>query len=218
LLPPSIPALDPPTTDSIHHLAIADTGCTSNFGTIDAPVLNKRPTTNPITIRNPNGSTMTSTHEADLDLPMLPPAARHIHIVPDLACTSLISMGQLCDAGCTIAFTATTITVSNNGTIVLTGHRTPLTRLWHFTLPTPSPLPTLPSNYALASIGFATPAEIIAFAHAALFSPALSTLHQALEKGYLINFPGLTPTLLRKHPPRSIAMIKGHLDQTRKNQ
>jgi hypothetical protein len=66
---------------STNHLAIADTGSTANFGTIDVPVLNKRPTLNPITIHNPNGSIMTSTHEAELDLPMLPPAARHIHIV-----------------------------------------------------------------------------------------------------------------------------------------
>jgi hypothetical protein len=87
-----------------HQLAIADTGSTINFGTIDARVLNKRPTRNPISVRNPNGS---ATHEAELGLLMLPPAARHIHIVPALLTSSfLISMGQLCDADCTIAFTA----------------------------------------------------------------------------------------------------------------
>ena len=50
------------------------------------------------------------------------------------------------------------------------------------------------------------------------FSPALSTLSTALTKGYLTNFPGLSLQLLRKHPPHSVAMVKGHLDQTRKNQ
>ncbi|KAI2500612.1 hypothetical protein MHU86_13833 [Fragilaria crotonensis] len=49
-------------------------------------------------------------------------------------------------------------------------------------------------------------------------SPALSTLDQALAKGYLTNFPGLTRELLRKHPPHSPAMIKGHLDQSRQHQ
>jgi hypothetical protein len=62
------------------------------------------------------------------------------------------------------------------------------------------------------------PADLVAFAHAALFSPALSTLAIALEKGFLTNFPGLTPALLRKHPHQSIPMVKGHLDQSRKNQ
>jgi hypothetical protein len=62
------------------------------------------------------------------------------------------------------------------------------------------------------------PAELVAFAHATLFSPALSALAAALAKGYLANFPGLTTKLLLKYPPQSAAMIKGHLDQTRKNQ
>jgi hypothetical protein len=200
-----------------HQLAIADTGSTAHFGTIDAPVINKRPTLNPIFIRNPNGDIMKSTHEAELDLPMLPPAARHIHIVPALASSSLISMGQLCDAGCTIAFTATEVTVAVNDAIVLTGHRTPDTRLWHFPLPTPAPTPSL-CHSAMASIGSATPADLVAFAHAALFSPTLSTLHLALTKGYITHFPGLTPTLLRKYPPHSAATIKGHMDQARQNQ
>jgi hypothetical protein len=73
-------------------VVIANTGSTTaHFGTIDASFLNKCPTLNPITICNLNGSIMMSTHEADLDLPMLPHAARRIRIVPDLA-SSLISM------------------------------------------------------------------------------------------------------------------------------
>jgi hypothetical protein len=188
-----------------HQLAIADTGSTAHFGTINAPVINKRRSLNPIHIRNPNGTIMISTHEADLDLPMLPPAARRIHIVPELASSSLISMGQLCDAGCSVAFTATKVNVSINDTVVLTGHRTPNTLLWHFPLPTPTPAPPV-NHSALATIGSATPAELVAFAHAALFSPAfLSTLHLALSKGFITNFPGITPTLLlRKKIPHDL--------------
>ena len=69
-----------------------------------------------------------------------------------------------------------------------------------------------------AAIGSATLAEIVAFAHVALFSPALSTLSTALTKGCLTNFPGLSLQLLCKHLSQSFAMVKGHLDQTRKNQ
>ena len=69
-----------------------------------------------------------------------------------------------------------------------------------------------------AAIGSTTPAEIVVFAHVALFSPALSTLSTALTKGYLTNFPGLSLQLLHKHPPHSVTMVKGHLDQTWKNQ
>jgi hypothetical protein len=64
-------------------------------------------------------------------------------------------------------------------------------------------------------VGSATPAELVAFAHAALFSPAISTLHAALAKGFIPNFPGLTAKTLRRYPPQSGPMIKGHLDQNR---
>eukprot|EP00980_Cylindrotheca_fusiformis_P004142 scaffold903_cov124-Cylindrotheca_fusiformis.AAC.1 len=60
-------------------------------------------------------------------------------------------------------------------------------------------------------------AELVSYAHAALFSPALSTLEKALAKGYLINFPGLSLQTLRQNPPVSLPMIKGHMDQIRQN-
>jgi hypothetical protein len=60
--------------------------------------------------------------------------------------------------------------------------------------------------------------QTLLLAHSSLFSPVLSTLETALEIGYVTNFPGLTAKTLRKHPPKSIAMTKGHQDQTRKNQ
>lgn len=64
----------------------------------------------------------------------------------------------------------------------------------------------------------ATPAELVKFAHAALFSPSLSALQKALDNNCIHHFPGLTSQSLKKHPPQSAAMIKGHLDQSRKNQ
>jgi hypothetical protein len=83
----------------------------------------------------------------------------------------------------------------------------------------PSPKKVSPTEHAsMTAIGSAMPAQLVAFAHATMFSPALSTLGLALNKGYLTNFPGLTAKTLRKYPPQSFPMVKGHLDQTRKNQ
>jgi hypothetical protein len=209
---------DPPTLAITSTTAIANTGSTHHFCTIDARVINKRRTSNPINIRNPNGSIMRSTHEAELDLPHLPPTARHVHIVPELQSLSLISMGQLCDSGCSITFDADTVRVTYDNVIVLSGTRTTKTKLWHLDLSsTPQYAPKI-IHQANGAIGSATPAELIAFAHATLFSPTLSTLHSALAQGFLTNFPGLNTRTLRKYPPQSIAMIKGHLDQSRKNQ
>jgi hypothetical protein len=159
---------------------------------------------------------MYSTHEGeiDIDIPNLPKAAHTVHVVPDLASHSLLSIGQLCDAGCIVEYTATNVCVRHNDVDVLHGKRTPATQLWHITLP-PGPKLLHATN---AAIGSATAPELVAFAHAALFSPALSTPASTLEKGYLPNFPGLSSRTLRSHPPESAAMIKGHLDQSRKNQ
>jgi hypothetical protein len=241
--------------------AIADTACTVTIGGTDAPVVNCRPTKNPISIRIPNGEIMRSTHEAEIDVPLLPAAARHVHIVPECTTPPLISIGQLCDADCDVTLNAKTISVSHNNKVVLTGKRTAETRLWQFDLPVPIETERRPqqNNYALgavetrtpkdlseavqhdeihnnsaravndavtaiefieiayAAIGTTTAEQLVEFAHAALFSPVLSTLETALERGYVNGFPGLSVKTLRKYPPQSAAMVKGHLDRTRKN-
>jgi hypothetical protein len=87
---------------------------------------------------------MQSTHEADLDIPNLPGAARHVHLVPALKSMSLISIGQLCNAGCNVTFDATIIQVHYNDQPILTGTRWPDTKLWHLDLaqsPSPAYLP-----------------------------------------------------------------------------
>jgi len=147
-----------------------------------------------------------STHEADLDLPGLPAAARHGHVVLALATQPLLSMGQLCNARCNVVFTADTVTISHNNGIIMQGKRTPSSKLWELSI---RPTPTAHANTA---VGSASTADLIAFAHAALFSPSLSTLAEALHRGHLPKFAGLTLDALQKYPPQSEAMIKGHLD------
>ena len=58
--------------------------------------------------------------------------------------------------------------------------------------------------------------DIVAFLHAAFYSPALSTLRQALKRNY-ITIPGLILQNLAAYPPPITATTKGHLDQVRKN-
>jgi len=155
---------------------------------------------------------MVSTHEGELDLPDLPLAARHVHIVPALQDFSLVSIGQLCDASCSIEFTANSVLVHYNDKLVLCGSRTPETKLWHLDFPKSTEAAALltdfvPSALALSQefsgglIGAASPANLVAFAHSALFSPVLSTLEKALQQGFLHNFPGLSLPTLRKFPP-----------------
>ena len=67
---------------------------------------------------------------------------------------------------------------------------------------------------ANAAIGSPTPADIVAYCHASLCSPTLSTLKKAIKNNYIRNFPGLTLKSLKKYSPRSIATAKGHMSQT----
>jgi hypothetical protein len=189
---------------------IADSGATDNYLSTSCPVKNKRITDEPIQIQNPNGEMMTSTHIGDLDLPLRPAACR-AHIVPALKDCSLLSIGAVCDAGYTVDFTAHSMRILDKDKCMVTGHRRHDTGMWHVDLP-PQPV-----QFA-HRIGDPKMDELVAYAHAAMFSPALTTLETALTKGFLTNFPGLTAATLRRHPPTSIPMAKGHLDQTRKNQ
>jgi hypothetical protein len=64
---------------------------------------------------------MHSTHIVDLHLPDLPPAARIAHIFPALGDTSLISIGQLCDAGCTAIFNANSVHIKLEDKLIIQG-------------------------------------------------------------------------------------------------
>ena len=170
---------------------------------------------------------MHSTHEVDLDIPALPLAACRVNIVPVLATLSLLSMGQLCDSGCQDVFFATTVRVTLDDKLIMAGTRTSATGLWHLDLVMPSlaaepaPPPTespILLHHSFAAVQSATPADLVALAHASLLSPALSTLKTALDRGYLPDFMGLTSKTLTKSPPQSVAMIKVHMYQARKNQ
>ena len=57
--------------------------------------------------------------------------------------------------------------------------------------------------------------EKVAFLHAALGSPPISTFIRAIEKGYPAIIPWLPTALVRKNPPISRAIDQGHLQRNR---
>ena len=79
------------------------------------------PKTDPVIMDNemkarlPDGSTMESKHIATLQLPGLRRLARHIHIFPKTKTAPLISLGVLCDYGCTITLDKKYISIQKNG-------------------------------------------------------------------------------------------------------
>jgi hypothetical protein len=119
------------TTDDT---AILDSKCTSNFLSAAAPCSDKQAAHIPLNVNMPNGTTIQSSHTCNLLLTELPPQARQAHILPELVHNSLISVGQLCDNGCSVTFTQHQVTVSKNEKCVMYGSRDPKSRLWRVDL------------------------------------------------------------------------------------
>ena len=202
-------------------LAIADTGSTGNFLHIDSPSVNKIPTPKGISVRMPNETHITSTHTCELPLINLPREARQAHLFPELSSGSLLSIGQLCDNGCTATFDKNVVKIKLHDTTVLEGPRNHTTGLWYVSLcneQSPFLITTKNKLYdtklrqltpqALSAYHTSTLPELAQFLHAACFSPTLATFLAAINAGFLATWPGLTTQLITKHLPKSIAMTK----------
>ena len=92
----------PPISPRNYTLAIVESG--SNI-----PLSNKAtPRMSPVIIQNnmierlPHGSTIESSHVATLQLPGITRKSRQVHIYPKMITAPIISLGVLCEDGCTI--------------------------------------------------------------------------------------------------------------------
>ena len=63
-------------------MGISDAVGTGHFLQPGAPAINIKLSSNPISISQPDGKKLVSTHECEIDNPYLPKAARKAHIVP----------------------------------------------------------------------------------------------------------------------------------------
>jgi len=203
--------------------AILDTGASDHFiqdnlGLTTSPAY-------PITIFQSDGSSLQSTHSTMLPIEseQLPKESVSARIVPNFT-TALASIGKFCDSGCTTVFTEkealilkgerTTEWMSNIPTedIIINGHRDNIDRLWHL------PLKAQDQQHSIHSMrSFSTIAQRVSYYHACLGSPTISTWCHAIDSGHLTTFPLLTSAQVRKYTPESVAMHKGHLDQTQSN-
>ena len=212
--------------------AILDSGATSHFLVTDAPVINIRPASNPLSVQIPNGQKVNSTHTCELNVPALPKQARLGHILPGLAAHSLLSVVKLCNAGCDVKLTKIDCTVKYNGRLVLQGYKCARSGLWMVpitgnkqdTEATMAKIPELLNQaveiqqgreYVNNAIPTSSRAELAMYYHQTMCSPPKSTFLKAIKNGHFITFPGLTYELISKHLPPSTATEKGHMTRTR---
>jgi hypothetical protein len=86
-------------------------------------------------VRLPNGATMESSHNVDLDIPELNAASSKAHVFPGMVRHSLLSVGQLCDEGYIVTFWRNTVTICNSDNAkLLSGPQDDTTGIWRINL------------------------------------------------------------------------------------
>ena len=79
----------------------------------------------------PNNESIASTKKGQLPLsPNLTKAAKTAQILPQLASSSLISLGQLCDDDCIVLLHKKVLLAIKNKEVILQGIRNPIDQLW----------------------------------------------------------------------------------------
>jgi Reverse transcriptase (RNA-dependent DNA polymerase) len=136
------------------------------------------------------------------------------HVLPELS-HSLISIGKLCDAGCTATFDANKVIIHHRNQPVLTGPRNS-NGLWSLypKRQTP-PMQATPIHTANLTIHDAVTKDIIKFLHLSLYSPTKSTLLKAIQNNHFVGWPGLTQQNVKRYLQLEEPTIMGHMDQQR---
>ena len=189
--------------------------------------LSMTPTKNPISARMPDGDSIISSHDAVLDMTRkLSERARTGHVFPDLQSGPLLSLGVMCDDGCTVILHADILYITKDGETLLTGLKNRSNGMWEIDLadqapPAPAPPLTpvtnsLSVNNAIANnvLAEATKPDLCRYYHAACFSPVKSTWLAAIKNGHFASWPGLTEDFVKKYYEKSINTSLGHMHQT----
>eukprot|EP01034_Spumella_vulgaris_P021900 gene21900-27977_t len=204
--------------ESVDTSSIADCGATDTL--VRASQQHKLQNVRPIgglSVSLPNGNVITSVATGVLPVPSGSSLVIPAHVFSDSHLDrDLISLADYCTRGCTALLTDEGISISDaTGHIVATAMKVPGARLWPLPLATQSarepPVVCAVQHHELN-------ADFVAFAHASLGSPTMSTLLNALRRGYLKSYPRLTSTMVAANDPVSIATARGHLDLTRQGQ
>ena len=117
-------------------LAIIDSGTNIHLARQATPKMDSVMMDNEMKARLPDRRTMESTYIATLKLPILSRIARQIHIFQKTQKAPLISLGVLCDDGCTSTLDKQEISIHKNGEEIIKGTRKKKTGMWEVPLET----------------------------------------------------------------------------------
>jgi hypothetical protein len=206
---------------------ILDSGASNTFiTTSDARFLTNLRKAPPLNVTIPNGDSMCSQEIGNTVPIMLLPSIEGRVFPPGTLTRSLVSVADYTLQGYRVEFDDQGVYIRDKHNItVFTQLKPPGERLWrvpnliYVEYPRPGNTSTTQAQEAtMATVVRHQPnAEFVAYWHAALGSPTIQTLINALNKGYLRTLPRLTAQMVHKNPPVSDATAIGHLDLTRQH-
>ena len=200
-----------------------DSGATNHYiSSTSISALRHIKQNNGVKVSLPDNTILQSTHTGNLPLKHLSTAATTAHILPGLQNNSLLSLGQLGDDGCMILLSRQYMHVFKIFELILKGFRNNIDGLWDVPLQLhpndkPNYCQTTPNKLNVITPVKQHSQTLIQYLHAALFSPAKSTIIKALQNNHFAGWPGLTLDNVHKYLQDTPATAKGHLDQHRKN-
>ena len=206
-------------------IAILDSGTSKNYMKVNTPLYNVNPVNDGEHVVLPNGDRITSTHRGYLPITQLSQAARESDIFPGLTQSSLISIGQLCDDGCTVVFKQNWAYIYKDGKLIMRGKRNLRNGMYEVNIKhlevnesLLSANTNIPDYAKINNIYHITKTrEVIQYLHRCCFSPKISTWCNAIDCGFFQSWPHLSSKLVRKYLPISEATTKGHLHRTPQN-
>ena len=110
-------------------MVIADSDTTGHFLQIQNNCVDKQRTIEGLQVELPDGSIITSTHTALLDIPQLPMKTRRAHLFPNIT-HILLSISMLCDQGYIAIFDDKHMYIIKNVKVLLHGNRDSQTNLY----------------------------------------------------------------------------------------
>ena len=208
---------EPPVFDSTS-IAV-DSGASDNFGDITTHGTARRPTENRIVMAGATGDCKTSIARDTFDLP-LPAESLDFHVFEqgDVQ-RPLLSVGKVCDAGCSVFFTQGHCYFLKDRRVLLKGGRDPRTGL--YLLPRFPRTPKVQYGFNLsqpyhhrAYDGYTIP-KLMSYLHGCAGFPTTSTWIKAIRHGYFMGWPGLTASRVNRYLPPSEETALGHLKLNR---
>ena len=169
-----------------------------------------------------------SSASCDLALPHLPANfPKSEHVMPRFT-ENLVGIGAMCDAGYTVTFSASVVTIYNqHGTTVIHGWRDQNgPRIWRMLLlpdratvplPTSSPPPMHTSLQAFSAYDLTRFEDLVRYFHASAGFPVWDTCIKEIQASKFKSFPGLTLQNATKYCSMSKETMKGHMVQKRQN-